>query len=145
MQKIDLDQERQRLTKRYAAMSDGELEKVAENPGALTEWARVLLRAEMTKRRLEWKEELISEFRPPVEMPNDDTLLVLLQKHENTAKAAEVRRALREAGIQAFFFDDNEATSEGHVTWIAGRREAAGSRNGLGHRSRTPGPARDHR
>ena len=57
MREIDLDLERQRLKKRYAEMSDGELEKIGSNPRTLAEWATDLLREEMNKRGLEWREQ----------------------------------------------------------------------------------------
>lgn len=118
MRKIDLDVERQRLKKRYAEMSDGELEKIGSNPGTLTEWARDLLRAEMNNRGLEWREQsAIPEFTPSPEIPNDDNLLVLLRKYENAVEAARDKLALGEAGVKAFFFADDEATSHGVLTW----------------------------
>jgi hypothetical protein len=78
-------------------------ETVAKNPSALTEWARGLLRAEMMKRGLEWKEQPVPESKAPVEMPDDDHLLVLLREYEDIGKAAEDRHALREASVKAYF------------------------------------------
>ena len=118
MRKIDLDAERQRLKKRYAEMSDGELEKIGSNPVGSTEWARELLREEMNKRGLEWRDQpAISEFKPSPEFPNDDNVLVLLRKYESATDAAEDKLALGEAGVKAFFFVDDEATSRGVLTW----------------------------
>lgn len=115
---MDLALERQRLTKRYAEMSDGELEKVGKNPRTLTEWARELLREEMAKRGLEWQETPdISEFEASIEMPTDDNLLVLLRKYETATAAAEDKQALRAAGVKAFFFADDEATAQGAIAW----------------------------
>jgi hypothetical protein len=83
LRKIDLDLERQRLKKRYAEMSDGELEKIGSNPRALAEWVTDLLREEMNKRGLEWHEQpAIPEFKLSPEIPNDDNVLVLLRKYE---------------------------------------------------------------
>jgi hypothetical protein len=118
LRKIDLDLERQRLKKRYAEMSDGELEKIGSNPRTLAEWATDLLREEMNKRRLEWHEQpAIPEFKPSPEIPNDDNVLVLLRKYESAVQAAEDKLALGEAGVKAFFFADDEATSRGVLTW----------------------------
>ena len=118
MRKTDLDLERQRLKKRYAEMSDGELEKIGSNPRTLAEWATDLLREEMNKRGLEWREQpAITEFKPSPEIPNDDNVLVLLRKYESTVQAAEDKLALGEAGVKAFFFADDEATSRGVLTW----------------------------
>jgi len=118
LRKIDMDAERQRLKKRYAEMSDGELEKIGLNPGTLTEWARDLLREEMNKRGLEWRDQpAIPEFKPLPEFPNDDNVLVLLRKYESAVEAAEDKLALGEAGVKSFFFADDEATSRGVLTW----------------------------
>jgi len=91
-------------------MSDGELEKVGKNPLALT---RDLLRDEMIKRGLEWKEQPIPEFKPSLEMPTDDNVLVLLRNCESAVEAAEEKHVLREAGVKSFFFADDDATSRG--------------------------------
>jgi hypothetical protein len=113
-----MDAERQRLRKRYAEMSDGELEKIGSNPGTLTEWARDLLREEMNRRGLEWRDQpAIPEFKPSPEIPNDDNVLVLLRRYESAVEAAEDKLALSEAGVKAFFFADDEATSRGVLTW----------------------------
>jgi hypothetical protein len=110
--------ERQRLKKRYAEMSDGELEKIGSNPGALTEWARELLREEMNRRGLEWRDQpAIPEFKPSPEIPNDDNVLVLLRRYESTVDAAEDKLALNEVGVKAFFFAGDEATSRGVLRW----------------------------
>jgi hypothetical protein len=118
LREIDLDLERQRLKKRYAEMSDGEMEKIGSNPRTLAEWATDLLREEMNKRGLEWREQpAIPEFKPSPEIPNDDNVLVLLRKYESAVQAAEDKLALGEAGVKAFFFADDEATSRGVLTW----------------------------
>jgi hypothetical protein len=98
-------------------MSDLELGEIGATPGTLTEWARELLREEMNRRGLEWREQpAIAEFKP-VETPNDDNLLVLLRKYENVVDAAVDKLALAEAGVETYFFADDEATSSGVLTW----------------------------
>jgi len=59
----------------------------------------------------------LPEFKPSPEIPNDDNVLVLLRKYESAVQAAEDKLALGEAGVKAFFFADNEATSRGLLTW----------------------------
>jgi hypothetical protein len=118
LRKIDLGLERQRLKKRYAEMSDDELEKIGSNPRTLAAWATDLLREEMNQRGLEWREQpAIPEFKPSPEIPNDDNVLVLLRNYESAVRAAEDKLALGEAGVKAFFFADDEATSRGVLTW----------------------------
>jgi hypothetical protein len=54
MAKLDPEQERRRLAEFYAGQLDGELEKVAAQTYELTEVARDALRAEMSRRGLEF-------------------------------------------------------------------------------------------
>jgi hypothetical protein len=119
LRKIDLDLERQRLKKRYAEMNGEELEKIGSNPLTLTEWARDLLREEISKRGLEWREEQPAspEFKPPPEIPNDENVLVLLHKYESAGAAAADKQVLEGAGVDVFFFADDEPTSPGAWSW----------------------------
>src|SRR5262249_19661618 len=50
-------------------------------------------------------------------IPTDDNVLVLLREYASAAEAAKDKLTLREAGVKAFFFADDEATSRGVLTW----------------------------
>ena len=54
MAKLDPEQERRRLAEFYAGQLDGELEKLAAQAYELTELAREVLRAQMSRRGLEF-------------------------------------------------------------------------------------------
>ena len=116
MSKIDPDWERQRLEKLYAGMSDGELESLGRDPGALTEWARAALRSEMLERGLEWRDEPVDENG--AELPNDGNLLLVLRSYADVAKAAEDRAALKRVGIEAHFFGETAPGLPGLVDWV---------------------------
>jgi len=112
---IDPDRERQRLKQLYRGMSDGELERLGRDPGELTEWAREALRAEMLERGLEWREGPMGNR---AELPSDGNVLLVLRSYGDAAKAAEDRAALKQAGIDAYFFAGGEQGTEGLVTWV---------------------------
>jgi len=96
-------------------MSDGELERLGRDPGELTEWAREALRAEMLERGLEWREGPMGNR---AELPSDGNVLLVLRSYGDAAKAAEDRAALKQAGIDAYFFAGGEQGTEGLVTWV---------------------------
>ena len=113
MSKIDADRELQRLRKLYAGKSDRELEKIGRDPATLTDWAREALRSEMLKRGLEWPESRIV-----VEMPDDGNVLLVLRFYAEAADAAKDKAALRQAGIEAYYFGETAPGAEGLITWV---------------------------
>ncbi|HEY6338823.1 MAG TPA: hypothetical protein VIW68_10040, partial [Candidatus Sulfotelmatobacter sp.] len=54
MSSLEQSDERQRLARTYAAMTDGELERLARNPESLTETAWEALEDELDHRQLEF-------------------------------------------------------------------------------------------
>lgn len=94
---IDSVQERKRLAALYATMSDEELEKIGQEPAALTEWARETLRIELAKRGLAWQE--LPERKP--DKP------VILRRYRDVPAAFVEKSALENAGIECFLQDDN--------------------------------------
>jgi hypothetical protein len=62
MTQMDWEKERQRLAQRYAAMEDGELQKIAVSFPSLTEVARVVLDSEMSKRALPRPAEIAANY-----------------------------------------------------------------------------------
>jgi len=112
--KIDPDRERQRLNALYVQMSDEELEKVGSDPAALTEWARESLRQEMDRRGLQW--QVREAF--PAELPDHNNVLLVLRFYEYLARAAEDRRTLQKAGIEAHFFGESAPGPAGLVSWV---------------------------
>ena len=118
MPPIDWDRERARLQALYAAMSDEELQEVADDADSLTHVARTTLRAEMLRRGLE-----APETNPRVEgvgsHPAAQNLVVagggerqasgpvIVGRYRDLAIASVAKSILDSAGIESFLADDN--------------------------------------
>jgi hypothetical protein len=98
----DQSKERSRLTKTYAAMSDGELLKLAFKPEALTETAWEALEDELDRRHL----EIPAQASEPREQP-DLRKLVTIRQFRDLPEALLAKGSLESAGIQCFLRDDN--------------------------------------
>lgn len=130
MAKIDPGRERQRLSEFYAGQMDGELEKVASQAYDLTEIAREVLRAELTKRGL--APDLVEQApvtekkpvgpqlgdppppppEPPEELsPEEGGLslrrMVTLRRFRDLPEALLAKGSLDSAGIHCALADDN--------------------------------------
>jgi hypothetical protein len=108
MGKIDQRQERERLAARYAAMSD--LEKVGQNPGALTDWAFEALREEMTKRGLDWAgKDLPLPSQTVRAETNEDVgnIPVVIRHYRDIPEAMTDRMVLEAADIDCYLYDEN--------------------------------------
>ena len=100
---MDPAAERQRLTVRYAQMSEGELEKLAAASRELTDDARELLRAEIVRRGLN------------IDVPDPDysydqvefRQLITIRKFRDLPEALAAKGALDAAGIECALADDN--------------------------------------
>lgn len=103
MNTTDAEHERQRLEANYAGQSNEQLEQVAAQVSELTEMAREVLRAELTKRGL---------YVGQLDTPTDsDSLefrdLVEIRRFWNLLEAELAKGLLESEGIEAFLFDDN--------------------------------------
>lgn len=110
MAKIDPQQERERLTALYAAMSDLELHKVGQNPAALTDWAFDALRAEMAKRGLDWagKDLPIPSKMVRAEAKEDaGNTPVVIRQYRDIPEAMTDRMILEAADIDCYLYDEN--------------------------------------
>jgi len=110
MRKIDPQQERQRLTNLYAGLSDEELQKVGNNPMALTDWAFEVVRAEMLKRGLDWTGKdmpLPSQATVVEATDNSGNRPVVLRRYRDMPAAFVEKSVLENAGIECFLQDDN--------------------------------------
>lgn len=106
MTQIDWERERARLAAVYAAMSDVELQEVADDADSLTDVARTTLRAEMLRRGMEGPPEVApaAELRgkePHVPRP------VMVGRYRDLPVATVAKSILESAGIEAFLVDDN--------------------------------------
>ena len=106
-----------RLTKLYASMSDGELEKVAAESDQLTPEAQQALAAELAKRNLEAppveeqsepvveRAEAQSAQPEPVEL--DPNRWVMLRRFRDLPEAMLAKGSLDSAGIESHLADEN--------------------------------------
>jgi hypothetical protein len=99
---LEQSDERQRLAQTYAAMTDGELQRLARNPEALTEIAWEALEDELDRRNLEFP----AEPSPPRDELNLRTL-VTIRQFRDLPEALLAKGSLESAGIECFLRDDN--------------------------------------
>jgi Putative prokaryotic signal transducing protein len=100
MSTVDPEAEQIRLAGTYAAMSDAELEKLAQTRATLTDVGRAALASEMDRRG-----------RP---IPDEDGVdevefreLVILRQFTGLPEALLAKGSLESAGIECFLADDN--------------------------------------
>ena len=98
----DESKERSRLTKTYAAMSDGELLKLASKPEALTDSAWEALEDELDRRHLETPAQPSEPRGQP-----DLRKLVTIRQFRDLPEALLAKGSLESSGIQCFLRDDN--------------------------------------
>lgn len=116
MARLDSEEERQRLVKLYAGMSDGELEKVAADGGSLTDAAREALRQELTRRG-----STIQVDDPP--SGSDQVELqewITLQRFRDLPEALLAKGALESAGIECQLTDDNMVRLDWFISNLLG-------------------------
>jgi hypothetical protein len=102
MTTIDPAGERRRLTNLYSAMTDGELEQIGEDASALTDAAREVLSAELSRRNLP------AITSPQAEDPEVEVLdLVTIRQFRDLPEAILARGILESAEIETFFADEN--------------------------------------
>jgi len=99
MRTIDWEKERARLTRLYAGMEDGELEKIGANPDSLTVVARQVLAAEMSKRGMKLPE--------PTPLATEVASPVAIRRYRDLPQAAMAQSILESAGIESFLADAN--------------------------------------
>jgi Putative prokaryotic signal transducing protein len=93
--------ERRRLADTYAAMTDGELQKLARNPEALTDVAWEALEDELDRRDLDISKE------PGENQKLDLQKLVTIRQFRDLPEALLAKGCLESAGIECFLRDDN--------------------------------------
>jgi hypothetical protein len=101
--KSDPEQERQRLTRVYAAMSPEELQKVADEGASLAHAARETLKAEVSGRGLDIT---LNEAATGVDVIEERDL-VMIRRFQNLPEALLAKGSLDSSGIECFLTDDN--------------------------------------
>jgi hypothetical protein len=96
-------EERERLASFYAAMTDDELEELAEDADSLTELARQALENELDRRHL----DDIPEARSIAKDEIASRELIAIRKFRDLPEALLAKGAIESAGIDCFLADDN--------------------------------------
>jgi hypothetical protein len=99
---LEQSDERQRLARTYAAMTDGELERLARHPESLTETAWEALEDELDRRDLEFPDD-DPEPRPRLDLRT----LVTIRQFRDLPEALLAKGSLESAGIECFLRDEN--------------------------------------
>lgn len=102
MTMIDREKERTRLAAKYAAMSDIELNELAEDQPALTEDAKEILETEFSRRGLK-----MEPVDPAVIPIRKDLKLVTLREFRDLPQALVAKSVLDSAGVECFLADEN--------------------------------------
>ena len=98
----DDPKERIRLANTYAAMTDGELQRLGRNPESLTETAWEALEDELDRRHLE-----LPTDSPEPNARIDLQKLVTIRQFRDLPEALLAKGSLESAGIECFLRDDN--------------------------------------
>jgi hypothetical protein len=102
MAPVDWERERQRLTKWYASMEDGELQEIATRPESLTDVARQVLRSEMSRRGMA---PLLETSKPDAPKRSDPP--VMIRRYQDLPEALLSKSILDSAGIESFLAEEN--------------------------------------
>jgi len=100
---LDEQRERRRLAANYAAMTDGELQRLARHAESLTELAWDALEDELDRRHLELPDEVAPEPQQQMEMRE----LVTIRQFRDLPEALLAKGSLESAGIECFLADEN--------------------------------------
>jgi hypothetical protein len=102
---LDEQRERRRLAANYAAMTDGELLKLARNPESLTELAWDALEDELDKRHLDCVGGEPEDLRGRDQLELQE--LVTIRQFRDLPEALLAKGSLESAGIECFLADEN--------------------------------------
>src|ERR1700690_4202227 len=110
------EQERERLTQVYAAMTSEELRELADEGASLTDAAREALRAEIKSRKL-----AITVNEMPV---GSDVIeerdLVSIRRFRDLPEALLAKGSLESSGIECFLTDDNMVRMDWFISNLLG-------------------------
>ena len=93
-------------------MEDAELDKIGANPDSLTDVARQVLGAEMSRRGMHLPEKAPARVEPPSP--------VMIRRYRDLPEASIAKSVLDSAGIQNFLVDDNMVRLDWFCSNLAG-------------------------
>jgi len=133
--RIDWEKERARLQGLYAAMSDGELQEVADDADSLTPVARTALGAEMLRRGMEAPPESAMTQEAERRTPKP----VIVGRYRDLSTASIAKSILDSAGMESFLADDSVirldwlySNAMGGIKLLVRDEDAAAARELLG-------------
>ncbi len=100
---LNEQRERRRLADNYTGMTDGELQRLAQNAESLTELAWEALEDEVERRNLKYPEDLAFERRPEMELQQLGTV----RQFRDLPEALLAKGCLESVGIECFLGDEN--------------------------------------
>jgi len=100
---LNREREKRCLAANYAAMTDGELQKLACHAESLTELAWDALEDELDRRHLDLPDEAVLEPRQEMEVRR----LVTVRQFRDLPEALLAKGSLESAGIECFLADEN--------------------------------------
>ena len=109
MTQIDSEKEHQRLVARYAAMEDGELEKVALDFLSLTEVAKSVLHSEMSRRDLTPPAEIAANHANEI-AESEARKPVMIRRYRDLPEASIAKSVLESAGVDCILADWSGST-----------------------------------
>src|ERR1700722_9873352 len=98
----DSEEKRQQAAHLYAGMSNAELKKLADEAWSLTETGKEYLRAELTRRGLDFA--LVTTAAVVAEAPSSN--VVTLRKFRDLPEALLAKGFLESAGVESFLIDE---------------------------------------
>jgi Putative prokaryotic signal transducing protein len=105
---LEQQRERRRLADNYADMTDGELQRLAQNAESLTELACDALEDEMDRRHLEFPDDECSDGPAPEPRQEMEVReLVTIRQFRDLPEALLAKGSLESAGIECFLADEN--------------------------------------
>ncbi len=99
--------EKRRLAANYAAMTDGELQRLARNADSLTELAWDALEDELDVRHLDFPDDEFSSDSSEPRQQMEMCELVTIRQFRDLPEALLAKGSLESAGIECFLADDN--------------------------------------
>jgi hypothetical protein len=102
---LDQQRERRRLQANYAAMTDGELQRLARHAETLTELAWDALEDELDRRHLDFPDDDAPDERDRHRLEIQE--LVTIRQFRDLPEALLAKGSLESAGIECFLADEN--------------------------------------
>src|SRR3984885_9764413 len=99
--------ERHRLAANYAAMTDGELQRLAQSAESLTELAWEALEDELDRRRLKYHDGTSDVEAPHFRQELELQQLITIRQFRDLPEALLAKGCLESVGIECFLGDEN--------------------------------------